>query len=1467
MSKINAIRFINLNYNDNGIRVDDEIFHLGGETSLLSLRNGGGKSVLVQMIIAPLVHKRYRDSKDRPFSSYFTSNKPSFILIEWKLDGDAGYLLTGMMVRKNQELREDQNQIDLDLLQFVHEYKEANDYDIGNIPFIRIEKENKKLMNYSKCKELLENITSEMKYKFSLYDMNNRNASRNYFDKLEEYKIYSKEWESIVKKINLKESGLSDIFVNAKDEIGLMEEWFLPAIEDKLNKGRNRIDEFGNILNRFIKQYKDNKSKIDQKDIILLFKQETEEVLEMARNLREMINEKEDIENIIANLIIKLKNLKKHLEDEENTFIGIEKVLDEEIKLIQYEELSFEIYLLEDKKSSFIDNLSEVKDMIRKLEEDKEGLIEKKNIQECAKIYERYKSASFDVQEIENKLEIKKEIDKDREPERESLGYTLKKHYENEREALELFIKGLEDEINSNRKKQKELKLSIDKDEAKEKEMIGYLSQLKTEIKAYSEFELEFNVLYKEDLNRNMLDEYEDGSLDLKIKSTGELLEEKLIQLIRLKNRVEKNREKLQLYKRKIQEKSDQESVTSQEIRGIEERITDFNLEIEERKTLIKYIGLSKDKLFSKEEILESFEDKIEQIQNAVKEVEREKEKLEEEKNKLKSGRVLELPKDFKDKLDYEDIDYIYGMQWLNKNHKTSEENKSLLENNPFIPYSLIMTEKEINKLKLKNISVYTSFPIPIIKREDIERDFKEKASSIYISSKVNFYLLFNDNLLDEEGLERILSIKEDEINTLKDILKTRKEEYRLYNEKYNKVKFQKVTERSYKDSMDRLKLKEDLKDQLASILKELRSDEDDLLSLQEESVETIRKSEDEINLLERKKVSLDKLNKRYEKYLEQRREKTIAEKNLSKIRSEINSKKDEMKALDDRYNKSLESRRDKRDNLKQIDEKLIRYSIYTEGELIQKDLEDMEARFKALTTEINSELKDIEEDLNKARDRFKTQEEDLIDTSRRLDIEEDRYKDLDYDSFTLEIISKDIEEKKFELNRSNSDREKIETEIAVIKNKIEVNFEKLYDNLGKKEPIGRERIVSKEFKKRIIEKRDELRKNKRAQESLNHKLNDYKTSISILAEYDDFLLLKEIEFEYEIENLDRDGLDRFRGELTRDHRQINRRQNDLTTDLSTELDRIIRIKDFKDDFFKKPLKTLFSLIKLPDEFIEQLMTTIQAYDDLMAKLEVDIEFIEKEKDRIIEMLLEYIRDIHRNISKIDKNSTIKIKEKPIKMLRINAPEWDSEKDAYIKKLNTMIEHLIQSGISRLEENENIEELIGPFITTKNLYNTVVGISNIEVKLYKIEAERQYSISWADVAKNSGGEGFLSAFVVLSSLLSFMRRDETDIFSQSNQGKVLLMDNPFAQTNSSHLLTPLMDIAKKNNTQLICLTGLGGESIYNCFDNIYILNLIHSNLRKGRQYLTGEHTKGEEFEEIVSSQIKVEDIDQLDFLF
>ena len=75
MSKINAVRLINVNYNNNAYRISDETLHFNGKSTLISLQNGGGKSVLVQMLTAPFVHPKYRNTKDRLFESYFTTNK------------------------------------------------------------------------------------------------------------------------------------------------------------------------------------------------------------------------------------------------------------------------------------------------------------------------------------------------------------------------------------------------------------------------------------------------------------------------------------------------------------------------------------------------------------------------------------------------------------------------------------------------------------------------------------------------------------------------------------------------------------------------------------------------------------------------------------------------------------------------------------------------------------------------------------------------------------------------------------------------------------------------------------------------------------------------------------------------------------------------------------------------------------------------------------------------------------------------------------------------------------------------------------------------------------------------------------------------------------------------------------------------------------------------------------------------
>lgn len=1462
MSKINSIRIINLSYNYNGIRVDDEILHLGGDSTMLSLRNGGGKSVLVQMLMAPFVNRRYRNINDRIFSSYFNSNKPSFILIEWNLDGNASYVLTGMMVRKNQDLESNN---ELEIFQFIHEYKEANQYDINNIPFVSDEDGKKILRSFSSCRTLLESIKQDRNYNFFLYDMNNSNSSRSYYQKLEEYQIYYKEWQSIIRKINQQESGLSSLFINAKDESGLVEEWFLPAIEDKLNKEKNRINEFRDIIGSYIKQYKDNKSKIDQKGTILLFKEQTKTALGLAESLSLEINNKKSMENHIANLIMELKNLKEILESERIDLTEKIANANESVKRIEYESLSYETHVLQDEKNKLENECIIVKKLIEDKDISKLEITKKINIQECAKIYKKYKELSREVQEHENRLEIKKEQNKDMVPEREALGFTLKCYYEQKKLQLENQINIIEKKITQNKEeiqKLKNTKSILEKEKEAEIKEEAKLEQL---IKTYDELELKFNKKYSESLRRNMLQEYEEESLGLRLKKLSQNIDNKEVEITKLKATKEENEEKINSINKMLQEKESQKSIIQSEIKAINKEIKGLDEETNTRKVILRYIGLKEEDIFKREVILEGIQRKIDEISEKIKGLESQFSSNEKDYSRLKSGQVLELPKDLEDALDLEGYHFVYGMDWLKNNNKTAEENKEIVDNNPFIPYSIIMSEKEINSLKSSNLNIYTSFPIPIIKRESIDSKINHDQGLIP-NDIVNFYVLFNNNLLDEAELQLMLDSIQNNMDKIREILDIRNNELKDYNKKYYLIENQKVNESNYKNLKEDLLKKESQLQTNEEERKNLRDDEYELSNLQNKIQNRIESSRKEVAFYIGKKDNLEELSNQYKKDQEYRRNKTSVKNNLLKLSDDLSKIQNDIQVLEENNKNAENSRTSYNIKLNDAIKKYNQYSIYDEAPLVDKDIEDIEARFKALTNEISSEISEIEDALEKSRYHFKEYEEDLTETASKFKLKQEEYIDVIYDGFVVKNLEQDQSKILDELNELDNKNNSLKTKIAVKESNILTKYESL-SNIGYEKPIPRNEIIVTDFKDCKEKKQYELEMLNLHLGKIDEKLNNVKANVSSLSEYSELELTEEIHIGEEIKFLIGEELDKYRGSLIRDYKNINSTINNETNKLSDEIEKVSRNDAFTEDFFRRPLDTLSKLVYDPDEFIEQLLTTIKAYDDLIDKLEVDIAIVGKEEERVIEILLEYIGDVHKNMGKIDKNSTIKIRDKSVKMLKINLPDWDNEVNNYRIKLKEMIENLTQIGIARLEDNENIEELISTSINSKNLYNTVVGISNIEIKLYKIEAEREVSIKWTDVSKNSGGEGFLSAFVILSSLLSFTRRDESDIFAEREESKVLIMDNPFAQIYSSHLLKPLMDIAKKSNTQLICFTGLGGEDIYNCFDNIYVLNTIPSKLRKGMEYLKPDHIKGEDYEAIIPSRIKTEDVERLNFLF
>ncbi|OFI07787.1 hypothetical protein CLOACE_01350 [Clostridium acetireducens DSM 10703] len=837
--------------------------------------------------------------------------------------------------------------------------------------------------------------------------------------------------------------------------------------------------------------------------------------------------------------------------------------------------------------------------------------------------------------------------------------------------------------------------------------------------------------------------------------------------------------------------------------------------------------------------------------------------KLKEEYNKLELGKILDIPKDMEDKLHERDIKIIYGMDWLKKNNYSEEENLILIKNNPFLPYSLIMEKDDLIKLEKENLEIFTYYPIPIIRRDSLNLKSNKNSSELYNLEEVTFYLAFNNKLINEKELKKLLKEKKNQINNLMENINIKEKDIEFYENNKNQIEYSTLDKNNYENLQKQLVLKEEELNLKDSILNSTRDAISEINRIIEKTNKSIREGETEQYKLKMELEDFQTLSKKYEIYVNN---KENLEKNKL-ILEDFNNKKsiinNEKENLENSLSNFLEDLTHLKSKLNETEKNLTKYFQYNNGHIIEKDIEDLEARYDSLTKELSSDIQLLEDNLKDANERLKNKEEDLINKQDEYNIKEEQYREVAYDRFKEQEIKRELKTVKESSNNINEDINKLNIIYAKLESKIENLYTKIKDDFGKYQPKERENIISIDFKNRIFENKHKLEEVILQKDKTFKIINIIESNLSNLEEFKDFNIMEKINIDVAVEDFNK-----FRGELQRDLRHSKEEEGKKSLLLIEEINKVSRKPEFfEDDFFRKSLETIEKSVDKPEIVIENLSITLDAHSALMEKLQADIDLITKEKENVCQSIYEYVLEVHTNIGKIDNNSSIKIRDKYVKMLNIKLPQWESNSDIYKLRVNDYIETLTNKALLRLKNNENIEDLISKSINTCELYNEVVSISNIDVKLYKIEEDKQVQISWNDVSQNSGGEGFLSAFVILSSLLSYMKRDETDIFSNNEDGKVIIMDNPFAQTSAEHLLKPLMDIAKKSNTQLICFSGLGGDSIYNRFDNIYVLNLISSKLKSGLKYLRSEKVKGEEFtENLIGSRFILEEVsvDQMD---
>lgn len=1487
MSKINAVRFINLNYNNNAMKINDECMQFSGKSTLLSLRNGGGKTVLVQMMTAPFVHRGKQKTKDRPFESYFTTAKPSFILVEWLLDAGAGYVLTGLMVRKNQEISEEKTDA-LEMMAIISEYKEPCMQDIHHLPVVEQNEKTMKLKSYNSCRKLFEDYKKDKKISFFCYDMSSPAQSRQYFYKLMEYQINYKEWETIIRKVNVKESGLSELFSDCRTEKELVEKWFLEAVESKLNKEENKVKNFQEILEKYAGKYKNIKEQLKRRDAIQKFKEAAEEIQINAEDFLVKEGEKAEQEKVIAAFIARLNVLYEEAEIERERQEEGRKKLQEELEFLKYEQLSCEFHEKNREKRNHASN-REMIDLEKESLLRKQQKIQKKvHVFLCAKQQEMVNEDKQEWEIRKEKAAISRTKEENLEPERNRIGGQLSGYYEYR--------------LSDNKEKQeaiKKQKLQIRKDISQQKDILNeYREKTKkiTEskgsfrslVRGYDNIEIKYNSNYRENLSRNILGVYEAGMLDIKQEMYDKEQKKSIQENKEQKEKFENTTEEIHRTERAIEEKREKYFQKDSDIKQAEKEKKGYEQELEERKDILKYLELPEEKLFAREEILHKAKIKMQELSSRRRTLEKKEDALQKEYKLLVSGRVMELPDNLKEEFEKLDVPVVYGMEWLKKNGFTEKKNKEIVSQNPFLPYALILTRQELKKLAERNGETYTSFPVPIIERENLESIKLDRTQSFVKMQDIHFYILFNENLLDEEKMEIMIEQKQKDIADIRETMQICKNEYEDYFHRFDVIKRQAVTKENWDKIQKKLQKLEKEKEDIFQNIQQARDTKQSLKKNFEILQKTLRELEKKIESQAARQRAFKELRTAYAEYEENNKKLQEYEREEERLENRQHLTEEKISQLEENYRELSGQENSLFREEESIQNSCQKFAAYKEinrnvkaGKLLgvdstlrtdnnsgvkiipsEAEVLKLEARYEAVTADISQELKELELEEEKALTRYHKSFGELRELCQKYNLKNSEWQNIIYDKreqlyqeAELEDYDKKIERKANLLNEEDK-------KIGILNSQLEGILKQIVSECGKGNPLEEEKISQKDLESAKNQTKYQLSELERKIAFSEKAIQKYRENLTALSEYNNFSADEEIHFEQDFKKMSEKELRDFKGMLIRDYNDIIRCVQKCRETLAQTLNKIARQEAFQDASYKTPLENMLKVCDNAAKVLRQLNITLESYDSLMKQLEVDISLVETEKKNVTELLEDYVQNIHKNLEKIGRNSTIKIREKSIKMLKVILPIWEDNEKLYSLRLSDLVDEITEEGIRLFENNENAQEYIGRKVTSKNLYDTVVGTGNVQIQLYKIEEQREQQISWNQVAKNSGGEGFLSAFVILSSLLDYMRKDDSDIFMDKNEGKVLLMDNPFAQTNAEHLLKPLMNLADKTNTQLICLTGLGGESIYNRFDNIYVLNLIEAHLRNGIQYLRPEHKKGEEVkvETILPTHIEVEEM-------
>lgn len=1423
MPHLSSIRLVNTYFNNATQFYDDFKMDLGGKDATYDLENGGGKSLLLLMILQTVLPKSYL-RKEKPISLLFQGGKDrtSHVVVEWILDEGSQYkyILTGFCARKkkgtvDRETNEEDENIlagDIEHLNWCVFYNDNKITSIKSAPLFREEAGKKTYSSFDEIRKYIQ-------------QMKQKGLPAEVFDGIEKYQRYISahnlipaEW-NIIRGINSGENNIESYFRQNATSRKLIENQFVKIIEDveALNRREQGNDESYLLADTLI----EIRNRLDE---YLRLKEHIEEF----EKIKEYYNEFEKRNEDLLNRFTEYEAFKLQA-------VGIRNFIEAKLKELATEEIEI-LKKIEYSTASYKEGI-----ILKKLLE--AGLIKyrivKRNVEneklEAAKnmmISEKQdlKNKYFELMALEGYGEYRK---------------IKRKLYEAEQNLVT--IKNDEDDINYQyRNTGGKLKYLLIK-ELSEGNLIkdnhrDILEKLEENKKANQEIliveekrETALNVVIEpleEDEKQlsekvNLLQSFflEQGQMDALINPSDFLNKtEKMLKQYETQHHLTLDRIEL-INDRKHSLQLEEVEISGDIKQWIEAKKSDekwlntYKVELKELETSASNFG--KNNLEEYKEGLELLLHR-ENISKVEQEIEmgrlKQKKQLSEQRGYyVPNEEILSFTEQLSKKCEY----IKAGIDWIAETEISKRE--MLLEEMPFLPFSVIVDRKSFEKLKDDRIKLNfdSDYPIPVVNVETI-RNMKDPSKE-----GIFYFCSFADLILEHSEYEQYMENINSKMHSITKDISERESRIQKLNVDLRKLIY--FLENYSKDKIDKAlddveKMDREIK-KLDNKKVEIYKEKEQLINEQNDSKKKVDELAQLIQGTSEKAEKLKDLIQSKEKLESIRKKISRDKKDRESIRNTIKNIRDEATKLEQKYQST-------QNELKGIEIKL--HDLNKEKESLQSFEEvenkgfpeEVRAQYQALLNIVSGRM----EDESKLRDEIEEYNNNLSSLKNRIlrDYERDleQIENNDKDGIMIILPTQDS------IRKSKNEQEEVESKIIGIEEKIQTLNTQISKDEGKLEEILKEIPESEKadllsyesegrYEEEIKAAEQLIQSYKNETKELNKKLDqnkEYYGKLNIQAEYYNSFIKREGDINGHITLSEAKDFRIFEDEYLNLKRIVMNLCEKWTNRIKTVQEETMNF------IIREPLEQLGQIgqpmtakecQRRRESFQEYIMNIIEQIE----KISNDILQLENYQQDFTRRCIQRAELILGHLRKLETLSRIDVYGRRMNMIELKLQEFeDKEKQFRMKNhIDSIVREISESGMVDRKR-------VASKLSTKELLAQITDMDKAVVRLYKVESipENSKYYRWENAIGSEGQNNSLY-FIFAACLISFIRMLSITNTSLKTK-KVIIADNPFGATSAVYLWDPMFKIMKQNDIQLIAPGHRIPREITSRFGVSYLLN-------------------------------------------